>query len=89
MRFSVEDTGCGIPEANLPHVFDRYWQAKETAHLGTGLVLAIAKGLVEAHGGTISVASRVGHGTTFSFTLPLASKPVVLPSRDVVDTTSA
>lgn len=70
-RFSIEDTGCGVPEGDLPHVFDRYWQAEGTAHLGTGLGLAIAKGIVEAHDGTMSVESRVGHGTTFSFTLPL------------------
>ena len=75
-RFSIEDTGTGIPEADLPHVFDRYWQSKATAHLGTGLGLAITKGIVEAHGGTISVESRVGQGTTFSFTLPLARDPV-------------
>jgi signal transduction histidine kinase len=71
-RFSVEDTGGGIAEADLPHVFDRYWQAEATAHLGTGLGLAITKGIVDAHGGEISVVSRVGQGTTFSFTLRLA-----------------
>ena len=71
-RLSVEDTGAGIAEADLPHVFDRYWQAKATAHLGTGLGLAIAKGIVDAHGGVLSVESRAGRGTTFSFTLRLA-----------------
>jgi len=76
-RFSVEDTGAGIAEADLPHVFERYWQAGTTAHLGTGLGLAITKGIVEAHGGTISVESRVGHGTTFSFTLRLAPDQAV------------
>jgi signal transduction histidine kinase/CheY-like chemotaxis protein len=86
-RFSVEDTGSGIQERDLPHVFDRYWQATATAHLGTGLGLAIAKGIVEAHGGTISVESVVGHGTTFSFTLPLARDQVVravIPSHQAV-----
>jgi len=73
-RFSVEDSGSGITEVELPKVFDRYWQAKATAHLGTGLGLTIAKGIVEAHGGTISVESRVDHGTTFSFTVPLARR---------------
>jgi len=72
VRFSIEDTGAGISEADLLRVFDRYWQAGATAHLGTGLGLAIAKGIVEAHGGTIEVASRLGRGTTFSFTLPVA-----------------
>ena len=81
VRFSVEDTGSGIPEADLPHVFDRYWQAEATAHLGTGLGLAITKGIVETHGGTISVESRIDHGSTFSFTLPLARDP--LPGRTI------
>jgi signal transduction histidine kinase len=75
VRFSIADTGCGIPADDLARVFERYWQAKETAYLGTGLGLAIAKGIVEAHGGTISVESRVGDGATFSFTLPLARVP--------------
>jgi len=81
-RFSVEDTGCGIPEEDLPHVFDRYWQAKKTSRLGTGLGLAITKGIAEAHGGTVSVESRVGLGTTFSFTLPLA-RAAAAPSAHV------
>ena len=70
--WSVADTGCGIAAADLPRVFERYWQAQETAHQGTGLGLAIAKGIVEAHGGTMWVESRLGHGSTFSFTMPLA-----------------
>ena len=75
-HFSVADTGSGIPASDLPHVFERYWQARETARQGTGLGLAIAKGIVEAHGGTIAVESEVGRGTTFSFTLPLARDQV-------------
>jgi PAS domain S-box-containing protein len=70
--FSVTDTGPGIPPEQIPHVFDRFWRAKETARMGTGLGLTIAKGLVEAQGGRIWVESRVGAGTTFFFTLPLA-----------------
>ena len=84
-RFRVEDTGSGIEEGDLDHVFDRYWQARGTAHLGTGLGLAITKGIVEAHGGTISVESRLGHGTTFSFTLPIALVPAVVPSTNAHD----
>ncbi|UQA59171.1 ATP-binding protein [Polyangium aurulentum] len=70
INFRVKDTGPGIPEADLSHVFDRFWQAKERARQGTGLGLSIAKAIVEAHGGTISVESEVGKGATFYFSLP-------------------
>jgi signal transduction histidine kinase len=72
VRFAVCDTGPGIPPEHLPHVFDRYWQAKSTAKLGTGLGLSIAKGIVEAHGGRIWVESEPGQGASFLFTLPFA-----------------
>ncbi|MEO5579357.1 MAG: ATP-binding protein [Gemmatimonadaceae bacterium] len=72
VRFTIVDTGPGIPAENLPHVFDRYWQAKSTAKLGTGLGLSIAKGIVEAHGGRIWVESPPQTGAAFSFTLPAA-----------------
>jgi signal transduction histidine kinase len=71
-KFSVCDTGPGIPPEHLPHVFDRYWQAKSTAKLGTGLGLSIAKGIVEAHAGRIWVESEPGRGASFIFTLPAA-----------------
>ncbi len=70
--FSVTDTGRGIPAADLPHVFDRFWQAQKTARMGTGLGLSISKGIVEALGGRIWADSQVGVGSTFHFTLPLA-----------------
>jgi signal transduction histidine kinase len=70
--FSVSDRGAGIPEDQFEHLFDRYWQAKETARFGVGLGLAIAKGIVESHGGQIWVESEIGRGSTFSFTVPLA-----------------
>ena len=69
----VSDNGPGIPRENLSKSFDRYWQAEETKHAGMGLGLAIAKGIVEAHGGKISVDSELGKGSSFSFTLPLAT----------------
>ncbi|MFL5812993.1 MAG: ATP-binding protein [Bdellovibrionia bacterium] len=72
--FSVHDTGPGISEQDLPHVFDRFWQASHTKQLGTGLGLAIAKSIVEAHGGHIWAKSRLGAGSTFYFTLPKASQ---------------
>jgi signal transduction histidine kinase len=71
-HFCVSDTGPGIPPEHVPHVFDRYWQAKSTAKLGTGLGLSIAKGIVEAHSGKIWVESEPGKGASFNFTLPYA-----------------
>jgi signal transduction histidine kinase len=70
---SVRDTGTGIPPDEVPHLFDRYWQSKPTAGLGAGLGLFITKGIIEAHGGTITVESTLGSGSTFSFVLPLAA----------------
>jgi PAS domain S-box-containing protein len=73
VRFSVKDTGPGIPAEQLPHLFDRYWQARDKARMGTGLGLFIARGIVAAHGGHIWVDSTVGVGSTFSFTLPVGA----------------
>ena len=72
IRVAVEDTGPGIPAEHLENVFDRFWQARSTRRAGAGLGLAIARGVVEAHGGRIRAASEVGKGTTFEFTLPVA-----------------
>jgi PAS domain S-box-containing protein len=70
VRFSVIDTGPGIPAEQLPHIFGRFWQAKTSDRRGIGLGLAIAKGIVESHNGRIWVESHVGLGSTFYFTLP-------------------
>jgi signal transduction histidine kinase len=71
---TVADTGAGISPGQLPHIFDKFFQADnqaQAASKGTGLGLAIAKEVVEAHGGQIKVESRVGEGTTFVVTLPI------------------
>lgn len=70
--FSVSDTGPGIPPDQCTHIFDQFWQADRSGRHGAGLGLAIARGIVETHGGEIRVASTVGVGTTFTFTIPLA-----------------
>jgi PAS domain S-box-containing protein len=70
VRFRVRDTGVGIAESHLPHVFDRFWQVHVTGRAGAGLGLAIAKGIVEAHGGAIWAESTLGEGTMFAFTIP-------------------
>jgi PAS domain S-box-containing protein len=69
---SVLDEGKGIPPEQLPRVFDRYWQSARTDRQGAGLGLAIAKGIIETHGGRIWMESSPGEGTTASFTLPYA-----------------
>lgn len=69
---SVIDRGRGIPSDQLPRVFDRYWQSSRTDRQGAGLGLAIAKGIIETHGGKIWLESSPGEGTTASFTLPAA-----------------
>jgi PAS domain S-box-containing protein len=70
--FSVRDSGSGIPESDLKNVFQPYWQAKKTAHLGAGLGLAIVRGIVEAHGGNVWAENAPGGGASFSFTIPIA-----------------
>ncbi|MEO5818211.1 MAG: HAMP domain-containing sensor histidine kinase [Gemmatimonadaceae bacterium] len=70
--FSVTDTGAGIPPEQLEQVFGQFWQGRNTDRRGIGLGLTIARGIVEAHGGTIRVDSEVGVGTRFYFPLPIA-----------------
>jgi signal transduction histidine kinase len=77
--FTVTDTGPGIAAQDLPHLFDRFWQAASNTQLGTGLGLAIARAIVEGQGGHIAVESRVGAGTKFTFTLPMEGKILAAP----------
>ena len=75
----VSDTGIGIAEQTLPHVFDPFYQAgnSEPKHAeGAGLGLALAKWVIEAHGGAIQAASRLGKGSVFTVTLPLVPTPL-------------
>ncbi len=82
-RFFVRDTGVGIRAGELPRIFERFYKADRARSKtdfigpggsGSGLGLAIARHVVEAHGGRITVESRVGHGSTFTFTLPVATR---------------
>jgi signal transduction histidine kinase len=73
VRIEVRDTGAGIPEAQLPHIFEKFYQAdnqRSASATGSGLGLAIAKEIVEAHRGTIECESTPGGGTTFTLLLP-------------------
>jgi signal transduction histidine kinase len=74
VQFSVRDSGPGIPPENLPHVFDRFWKERQGNRQGAGLGLAIAKGIVEAHGGRLWAESEVGVGSAFRFELPMAAQ---------------
>jgi two-component system, chemotaxis family, sensor kinase Cph1 len=71
LLFTVSDTGPGIAAEQVPHVFDRYWQAREQLRHGSGLGLYIAKGIVEAHGGRIWLEPPAGSGAVFKFALAL------------------
>ena len=71
VRFTVSDTGLEIPESELPHIGDWFTRSYGRGHGSAGLALAIARGLVEAHGARLHVASNYGRGTSFWFTLPV------------------
>lgn len=75
LRF--QDDGFGIPTEDLPHIFDKFYRVQSEKHLrakGTGLGLAVTQGIVQQHGGTITVESESGVGTTFIITLPLVQQ---------------
>lgn len=77
LSVSIQDSGSGIPDEDLPFVFERFYKADKSRERnkekkGTGLGLAIAKNIIEAHHGTISVKSKLKQGTTFSFEIPKA-----------------
>jgi two-component system, OmpR family, sensor kinase len=78
--FSVRDTGIGIAAADLPHIFDRFWRADRVRSRlaergGQGLGLAISQWIAQAHGGTLTVQSRLGRGSIFTVTLPATGDP--------------
>jgi PAS domain S-box-containing protein len=76
VEFSVRDTGTGIPEHELPHLFERFRRvehARRRTHEGSGIGLALVSELLAMHGGKISVRSQLGKGTTFTVTLPYGS----------------
>ena len=74
VQCAITDTGSGIPPEDLPRIFGKFWQSKRGDKRGVGLGLAIARGIVEAHGGSIGVRSEVGRGSVFSFSLPVWSE---------------
>jgi signal transduction histidine kinase len=86
----VQDTGVGIPDEALPHIFEEFYRAdnvRAEAVEGTGLGLSIVRQILNAHGGSICVESEQGHGTTFSFTLPAAGSPHAQRKHDSTERT--
>ncbi len=74
MCLKVIDNGRGIPAEDLPNIFDRFWRSDERRQSGAGLGLAIARQLVQAHGGTISVESQLNQGSTFTILIPVLAE---------------
>ncbi|MEJ8667584.1 HAMP domain-containing sensor histidine kinase [Streptomyces sp. MS1.AVA.1] len=87
-RLTVTDTGTGIPADELPRLFERFYRvrgARSRSHEGSGLGLVLVKDLVEAHGGTVGVDSRLGQGTSVTVDLPFAATHRPHPDRPAAD----
>jgi two-component system phosphate regulon sensor histidine kinase PhoR len=78
LKISVQDTGVGIPEDDLGHLFEKFYRVREheTKVSGTGLGLSICKQIVQGHGGAIEIKSKLGIGTNVIITLPRVSKTI-------------
>ncbi len=90
LSFTIKDTGIGIPDASLPHIFDSFSQgSRDTSRLygGTGLGLTICKQLVQLQGGDISVTSAIGKGACFEFQLPYGISDSAATDRNSAETT--
>jgi signal transduction histidine kinase len=76
VQITVRDTGTGIPEEHMPHIFEPFFSTKTAGEKGTGLGLWVSYGIVRNHGGNIRVRSRAGQGTVFTISLPTGGPPV-------------
>jgi two-component system phosphate regulon sensor histidine kinase PhoR len=88
-RIEIEDSGVGIPEENLPHIFDRFYRVRnaETNLIqGLGLGLSFVAWIVKAHGGLIDVSSKVGSGTKFTIRMPAEADAMRYPAEEQPDT---
>ena len=73
IKIEVADRGDGIPPGDLPYIFNRFYRGRKASISGTGLGLSICKGIIEAHGGSITAENRPGGGTIMRLILPLAN----------------
>ena len=85
----VRDTGPGIPSEQIPHLFDRFWQASRHDTRGLGLGLAIVKAIVEAHGGSVEVESVLNQGSAFRIRLPRADMQAMPLPNELIAPTDA
>ena len=76
VEIMVKDSGSGVSEEHLAHIFDPFFSTKEVGY-GTGLGLSVAHGVVERHGGTLTVKSKLGEGSVFTIRLPLSFDPTL------------
>jgi two-component system phosphate regulon sensor histidine kinase PhoR len=82
-KIEVEDEGGGIPPADVPRIFERFYRADKARSRelgGTGLGLSIVKHIIQAHGGTVAAASTYGKGTTITLTIPMEAPPAIAPA---------
>ena len=91
VELRVADRGPGIEETEARQIFEKFYRGKDQRHRvpGTGMGLAIAKAIVEAHRGTIGVVSRLGQGSVFTVRLPLAGRPDILSTTSLPYVSSA
>ena len=85
VAFQVSDTGIGISSEDLPRLgrpFEQIESQHSKSHQGSGLGLALSKSLIELHGGTLSIDSRLGEGTTVSFVLPISQDQPIRPAAE-------
>jgi signal transduction histidine kinase len=91
VAIAVRDTGIGISAGDQAHIFDRFWRAdrarsRTSERGGFGLGLSIAQWIVQAHGGSINVQSRLGRGTVFTVLLPVvAGEPAPPPAKPPIE----
>ena len=90
LRVAVSDNGRGIPAADLPDIFDRFYRSSNAGTTsGTGIGLSLVKQYVEMHGGTVAVESKEGEGSVFSFTLPLPAEAEARPEEETPSGTAS